>query len=298
MKLEDVLKAKGFTDADLQTLGPMLSDPRFSQAVEGYAGELETKLATAESLNSAWDSKFTGEFGPAMKRMEDRLIEESRRAADYEAQLKLAKEWNLLPENPNPATPNPANPANPNPANPANPNFLTRADFEAGTREAYDHVGRAIAMATNAAQEYQELMGQSVLSYTSQTSDGRTLRGMEALREEAVQSSKRSGRPIRLDEFVAQKFDFAGRRAAADTKRRQESEAAIGRDAVAKYIREHPESANPYTRPPAASLSPFLERASGDKKLPWETGTENQGTQDRLGYVRTKVADDMAKRVQ
>jgi hypothetical protein len=292
MALRDVLKAKGFTDADLETLTPLLSDPR----LEDYVGGLETRASEAESLNGSWDKKFTDEFGPAMRKMEDRLITESRRAADYEAQLKLAKDWNLLPADPAPASPAPPN-GNPLPPDPSK--FLTRADFDAAVNQFSDAHGFALAMSANLALEYQQLMGQSVLSYTTETSDGRTLRGMEAFRQETMQASKRAGRNIGMNEFVAQKFDFAGKRAALEAKGRQEHEDAVGRDAVAKFIREHPESANPFTRPPVTSLSPFLERASGDKKLPWEAAvSENQGTQDRLSFVRTKVAEDMAKRVQ
>jgi len=87
-----------------------------------------------------------------------------------------------------------------------------------------DATGMADAMIADLQEEYHLLTGGRLIDYTMTTSDGRMLRGMTALRAEA------QGKKVPIDRYIAEKFDFAGKRTAADAKRKLEAENAIRAD--------------------------------------------------------------------
>lgn len=260
-KLEAILKEKGWTDEDIKAAEPMLSNQKFRDTLEAeianqeYLAEVGKKDA-AEALR--WREE---EALPTLqKHMDSERAARAELAAKNE-QLKVLQEQGLikleeLKEQPK--------------AEPAKAAFdpkehkLVTFDDVATFAEAE---GNAIAMASDIAAEYQELFGKSLYSYSGQNGK----RGMQALREEAKAAKAKD-----LAEFVANKFNFAGKRSELAQAAADEREKQIRADERAKMIAEQ---ANPNLRPARASLSPFTRVKRDDKDLmPWDNIEERRAS--------------------
>ena len=267
MKLEDILKQKGWTDQDLEAVKPLLTNDKFRSDLEAQFGvltterdEFKTKFEGKENEIEEWR---TNVVNPRIAAAEKEAVEARLEAARLREENQIAKDYGLIPEKPadaKPATPAVSGSA-PEPFDPAKHNLVTRDEIGRFA----DLEGQAIAMATDLAEQYRYLTnGKSLYDYVAPDGQGR---GMVALRKEAVKNKQR------LDEYVAKKFDFAGLQAAIETKRQQEHDAQVAKDAVSKFVQEN--GANPNTRAANPSRMPFIppkqgQSPAGGAKQPWE----------------------------
>ena len=200
MKLEDVLKQQGYSDADLKAIEPMLADSRLRSAMEAQYSNLITERDAFKTEAEKWETwRQNEEYGFLPKTQEEDPAAVAAREAAARAQQGQ-------------------------PANFDTKNFVTRDDIG---RYA-DAEGQAIAMAADLAEDYRVLTGQSIVTYTSP--DGK--RGMSALREEAKTAR------LPLDQYVANKFNFQAKREEIAAKQRLEAENAIRADERSKVAAE------------------------------------------------------------
>lgn len=253
MRIEDVLKAKGLNDEDLSALAPLLANQKFRDTLEGHLAEAELAAETGR-LDSAETVRWRQE--EAIPKIEASLAAEREAKAELaamKARVEAAQAQGLfkMAEQRGEVDPN----KGASQFDPKAYNLVTHEDVA----KFADLEGDAIAMAADLAAEYQELFpGKSLFSYKAQ--DGST--GMRALRKEALAARKT------MSDYVAAKFNFAGRREALATEARAKLEAEIRADERAKSIAE---LTNPNARPLQASMSPLLPKPKDTAgKQPWD----------------------------
>lgn len=259
-KLEDILRRKGYAEADIQALAPMLADQRFRSSLEESFGEVESQRDTHKAELDKWSGDWLTDANAKISRAEQETIRARREAADTREQLKLAKEWGLMEEGSRPEGVVPASSAVS-----ATPGGVF--DPKAHKLVTYDDIGRyaeaegaAIAMANDLSEEYRHLTGKSIFEYES---NGK--RGMSALRAEAIAAKQN------LDTFVAQKFDFTGKRQSITAKRQQEHDDAIRKEAEDRVRGEMASKfGNPNMRQAVQSNAPFIPPKPKEGGQPWE----------------------------
>lgn len=267
-KLEDLLKSRGYTDADLTAMKPMLDDAKFRGAIEDSITGLESAKAAAEKESQEWSTWHQTTAIPTLDKYMNEAETARTDAASVREKLKIAQErgLKLVAEEQNPEPP--PDPGRGEKFDPKKHNLVTMDD----ARQFLDAEGEAIATAQDIALEYFELFGKP-LSYTAQ--DGS--KGFRALRKEAIAAK----RPVY--DFVQEKFKFGDRRSELAQQAKADEEKRIRADERSKNISEF---GNPMARSPQASTSPFSRPAAGGKQ-PWEDSTDR--SEARLDKVLKHV---------
>lgn len=259
MKLEDILKKQGFSDADLAAAGPLLGDARFRGAVEKHVSQTESELSAFQAENDRWADWHEKTNKPQIEALAREKVELASRAGSLDARVR-ALDPTYKPE----GAPTERQPAAGGgaPADFDATKYMTRTAFEEEVKKYASGQGMAIAMANDLAMEYKRLTGADMLDYQTTDSDGRPMTGMSALLMEARRDSKP------LPDYIATKFDFAGKRATAKAASDKAAEDAIRKDERMKVVSEY---GNPNTRPGMPSHSPvFTSRPEAGGKMPWE----------------------------
>ena len=270
-KIEDILKAQGFTDEEIAANAALLADPRTRTALEGSYAKLEGDLATFKTENERWANWHETDGKPLLALYEKERADALADNASLKERLRLAEEAGFAPTSSHkPGDGKPAAAAAADaPFDPKKHKLVTEDDIARYS----DAEGEAIAIMTNISEEYRYLTGGSLFDYTAEV-DGRTLRGAQALRYEAKQARKP------MQEYVSQKFDFAGKRKAIEDKKRADAEAALRADERAKVMKEF---GDPNVRPLMPSANPFAPRNPQNAKQPWDSEkTPSQLRHDRL----------------
>ena len=286
-RLEDILKAKGYTDADIAAAAPLLQDQKFRSTLETEYNlldtertTLKTELADYKTQNEAWEKYNVENVMPQVASMEKRIADTAAEKAALEARLKLAQEAGYAPR-PDAPSPNPnptPQPGSPEAWDPKKHNVPTWDDVH----KLADAEGRAIAMMSNLQEEYRYLTGgKSLFEYSHVTQDGRTLYGAEALRHEA-----QVAKAPNLYDFAAKKFDFSAKRNAIADQQKKAAEEAIRKDERTKVLSE---TLNPNTRQGMPSNNPFIPRTpceqnGGKPKLPWQVPAQERRA-ERLNRI-------------
>lgn len=252
-KLEDVLKANGYSDADIEAMAPMLADSRFRSSMENHFNGLEAKLNETVEFHENWR---TNTANPHIAKQEQIAAAARLESAQLRERLAIVKDLGLLPADEPVVTP--ATPAVSGTFNPKDHKLVTEDDLQRGYAQFADAEGRAIAMAADLNEEYRSLSGgKSLYEYVGQNGK----RGMTALREEAIAAKQQ------LDAYVATKFDFNGKRnAAAEAAQKAHDDAIVARtqaEMATKY-------GNPMLRQPMVSRQPFIPAKNESGKFPWE----------------------------
>jgi hypothetical protein len=269
-KLEELYRAKGLTDADLELLKPLLTDPRFRAPLEETLETLQTENQIFKAENDRWSNWHETDGKPTLELYERDKLAAIERAASLEARLKEAEKAGFAPRRQDP-DPNPQ--PNPQPAafDPKAHKLVTTDDVTKYlTMEA-----QAIARSGNLIEEYRYLTGgQSLIDYTHTFPDGRTLKGLEALLEEA--------RPLNVSvqDLAAKKFDFEGKRNTIAAAQKKAAEDAIRADERAKFIQQY---GQPGQTPLMPSKDPFIPAPrEGQGGQPWERGTAAEQRASRV----------------
>lgn len=272
--LEEIYKAKGYTDADLEVIKPLLTDSKFRGVLEGELTSLGETVRKYEDENKNWADWHKNTAEPTLSLYEKERADALSENASLKERLRLAEEGGFVPRRSEPATPAPTVTPTPTAATMPQPfdasKFLTMDQAsEFAKREAL-----AIAKSGNMLEEHRHLTGKSLIEYEAKTADGRTLKGLEALLEE----SRAANTP--LDVYTAKKFDYDGKRAAIADAQRKAAEDAIRADERAKVMSTYGQVGN---GPMMPSRQPFVPRSSGENaKQPWERGTDRDRTNARV----------------
>lgn len=274
MTFEEILKSKGWTDADLNDPANKGVLDRMRPMVEEVYGA----VAERDSLKSEYTGyrkQVEEEWTPAVNQRvldaEATALKAQEDAARLKARLEFGRSNGWVPEEEGETEPTP-------------PAFDPRAHklvTEDDIAKFSDLEGRAIAMASDIRDEYSHLTGKSLFDYTGR--DGK--RGMVALREEAIQARKP------LDSYVAEKFNFSGLRqqkeeeakAAWERKIREEERTRTTQELASRY-------GTPNLRPAVPSRQPLVRE--GETKMPWEQSL------DSLRASRRERAFKLEQKVQ
>lgn len=258
-KLEELLKAQGFTDEEIAANSALLNDPKVRGALETSYQKLEADLGSFKTENENWKNWHEEHGKPTLALYETERNDARAENAGLKERLRLAEEGGFAPTSSHKDPPK--DPAK-DPVKAFDPKDYKLVTQDDVARFA-DLEGQAIAMATNLAEEYRILTGgKSIYDYSYATSDGRNLRGMVALRHEAIQAKQP------MDKFVESKFDFAGKRQSIADAQKKAAEDAIRAEERAKMAKEY---GDPNLRPLVPSREPFIPRnAEGKVTHPWE----------------------------
>jgi hypothetical protein len=265
MTFEEILKSKGWTDEELADKGLKSVLSRLKPVVEETYGEIETHKSAAAKAKEEYDAYkreaeevWTPAANARITAAEKEAVEARRKAADYAEQLRIARDYGLLPTEEERKAEAPANGASPSPSfDPKAHKLVTYDDVE----QFAQREGDAIAMSHDLGAEYEHLTGKKMFEYTGQ--DGK--RGMTALRAEAARTRQD------LNTYVAAKFDFSTLRAKKESDRMAQWEAKIRAEASEQARSEMAaRMGNPLLRAPSASTRPFLPPAKPSSGQPWE----------------------------
>jgi hypothetical protein len=276
--LEQVLKSRGYTDADLAGMAAVLNDPRFRKSLEeeitraDQLAEANTKLST--DLN-AYDKWFTDEISPEhtklLKEREDAIAEN----AGLKARLELAQKGGMRKqgEQQDPAAIAEADRVAREATEAARragtpqPRYVDEATFQG----AFEATGSAIAGAVNLARQHEKLFGAD--------SD----LDMEVLYAEA----KAAKLPVKA--YWEKKYHVAEKRQEMATKAASDREAAIRADERQKLTVEFGIGSNPNLRMLSPSNNPFTARKRPEgEKQPWER-SETEATNARIQKAYEKA---------
>lgn len=284
MKLEDILKSRGWTDADIAAAGPMLADARFRADMEASYGAVASERDELKGKDDAWQRQLDEQWQPRVTAAEKEAQAARLEAANLKEQLKIAKDYGYM-------TPEAEAAAEAKIAAAT----ATANGYDPKNHPSWDDVkkfgeaqGDAIAIVNDLAAEYAYLNGGKSLYEYETTIDGRTLRGMQAIRAEA--KVNRQG----LEQYVSKKFDFEGKRTAMRAKAAQDHDDAIRRETVESTRAEMAaQYGNPMMRTAMPSRAPFIpaKPASGGKQ-PWELtqGERKAARVTRAMEIQTKTA--------
>lgn len=263
-RLEDILKSDGWTEEELAN-SPLLQDQRFRSSLEKQYQAVEGERDRWKSERDNYEQWRENTANPHIAAIERETMKARGEAAALREQLKLAKEWNLVPEDQNQpaATPQPQN----TPANFDQSQFYTKDDIN----KLADGYGEGIVQANDLAEEYKYLYNKPLFEYAIEV-DGRTLRGMTALRHEAKQNRKN------VIDYTREKFNFGNRHKEMAEQRAREHDEKIRQEAIreteSKYAQQR---SNPFLTVPQNSRSTFIpgtpssQSADGKApKQPWD----------------------------
>lgn len=261
--LEQLLKESGYDDAALESVKPLLSDPKFRRAVEAQLTRAEAAEAAAARSKAdldQYDDWYQTKATPVLQTaLNEAATARAERAAAVE-QLKAAQEYGLAKV---------AAAAGHEPAAPVTPS--TPAGFDASKyvdnttfQQAFEQTGAAIADAQDLAEEHRELFG--------------TRLNLKILREEALKNRM----------TVRQYWETKNNVSAKREQLVQEAQAKHDKEVADRAITEYRSTErNPFTRTPGVSNNPFTNAKPGDKQ-PWDI-PENERSNSRVQKALGKL---------
>src|ERR1017187_6290046 len=145
-KLEDILKSRGYSVADLEGIAPLLADQRFRSTLEESYGTVETERETLRA-----DLQGARDVGNAtIGGLEQQVIAYRRKLADSDERLRIAKDLGYIDENTTATAPPVAAPAGFDPKD-----FITRPDLEGTVKMFSEAEGNAMVLLDDLSDEYE-----------------------------------------------------------------------------------------------------------------------------------------------
>ncbi len=281
MKLEDLLKQQGYTEADLKSIEPLLADSRFRSSMEASLGNLVTERDSFKGRVDELEEWREKTVIPKMDEWAAQATQARTEAARLREENAIAKEYGYLPKNQQQqedpavvAARESAARAQQSTGQPAadNKNYLTRDD----ANQFAQSQAMAMAQFTNLAEEYRVLNpGKSLFEYQGQNG----LVGLEALLQEQYVAK------VPLKQYVANKFNFQAKRDEIAAAQRKASEDAIRQDERAKVSAEW---GNPMLRAPMPSRHAIVPPKVADTGMPWDK-TPNELKERRMQNAMKSV---------
>lgn len=265
-KLEDVLKAKGFTDQEITDMAPMLSNAKFRATLEAELTDRDTRIQAVEKDLNEYDRWFTQEITPKHEELvaKNRELEAEAAAAKARAEAyqkstmrqqgnqqseeeRLRQEQEALKQQQQPTF---------------DPNKYVTADT---FKQGFEQVGEAVASAMDIASDHMQLFPGQYLNMSQLRLDARAAR-----------------KPVR--QYWEEKYKVT-------EKRQQMADAAIQERIDAAVKAKEQElmvtfgGSNPNMNALRPSNNPFVIRksasAGAQNKQPWEI-TEAERSRARI----------------
>ncbi|MGH7184481.1 MAG: hypothetical protein ACREJN_21255 [Nitrospiraceae bacterium] len=266
--LEQVLKARGYSDTELAAMSTVLQDPRFRKNLEEEIAAADTAREQNTKLTKdldEYDRWFTNEITPEhtklLKEREDAVAE----AAASKARLELIQKRGMQRQGEiqDPALASDAEKAAQEAAERARAagQPTTKYVDEQTFQGAFERTGEAIASGVDLMFDHQELFG--------------TRLNMQQIFLDA----KAAKMPVR--KYWESHFKVAEKRAEIAEKARGDNEARIRDDQRQKDALEFGGGSNPNLRVPIQSRNPFVSRRAEGEKQPWEIN-ENERNLSRV----------------
>jgi len=258
-KLEDVLKANGYSDADIEAMGPMLADQKFRGSMEAHFSRLEAERDDYKGKYETYENWRETVANPHIAQQERIAAEARIDAAKAREEAKIARELGLFPKDDDTKKP-PADLSVSGAFNPKDHKLVTEDDLAKGYARFSDLEGDAIASVGDLLEEYRYLSGgKSLIEYVDPTTGKK---GLTALREEAKK------RNMHVGDLVAQKFDFEGKRRAVSEAAQKAHDDKIRAEERAAMATQY---GNPMLRTPSPSRQAFIPpKTETGGKFPWE----------------------------
>jgi hypothetical protein len=283
-KLEDVLKSKGYTDADLSNISTLLSDSRFRSSLE--ASFEETAQQARDARDAEWESIKTSQWQPIIEKSEKDAMEARREAARLREENAIAKDYGYLGgdeakqrleaqerERHNREEQERGNRGGFNPNDPAVQDFSGKFAVAQG---------RAMAMYTDISNAHQRLFGEPLESF-------------EALYNDFLALPATARQTTSMRDLWERKYNVPAKRAEIDARRQSDHDAAVSKQAVEKYIMDNPQlHSQPMMQGPRLSNSPFLPKPSEAAKQPWEKTAQER----RSARVERATQNELKLRIQ
>lgn len=272
MKLEEILKAAGWSDADIAAMAPMLADARFRESIERQYGAVATERDALKGRDAEWARLKDEEWQPRVNDYEKQLTDARLENAQLRERMKLAKDFGYVNDDGLGKIDEATRKAEEERNKSANGFDPAKWISKEEAAKLMDAEGRAIAMMSDLSAEYSRLYpNQTLFDYETEI-DGRVMRGASALRVEAM--AKR----MPLDRYVAEKFDFSGKRQALKEQRQKEHDDAIRKEAEAKVRQELAEQyGNPMMRTAVPSRhAQFIPKPESGGAFPTGTKAEQK----------------------
>jgi hypothetical protein len=259
--LEQILKAKGYSDADLTGMAPLLSDAKFRGALEDEFGAIETDRDKQAKAVKDWDEWHQTVALPKLQEEMDARQTAEADAGANRARLETLQKQGLikLEEQRNP---------------PKEEKPVDQFDYKKYGLVTRDDVaqlanleGEAIMLAQDIAAEHAAL-GLGPLKFRE-------------LRKAAMEAK------MPVDRYWEQTYKVPEKRQELATRHAQEAEAKIRADERSKVTSEY---ANPQTRPGVTSRASFLPQPKpGEAKMPWDDA--NARTAARVDKAVHKIME-------
>lgn len=291
---KQILKARGYTDEELTGLA-LLNDSRFTQALEAEDAERERLVAEntkAKADLEATTTWYTNEAVPALNQNMQEVVKSRAEIARLNAQLKAEQDLGMRrvanQDNGGVNTGNNGGTGagagsgggSGSGAGSGSPDYTPYDERYVGREvftQAFAQTGEAIAMAADISEDHRDLFGR------------RLPEGIGGLRAK-YQRATQTGFKGDLRSFWEQEFKVSERRAELAAKEREDHDNKIREETRRQVMSEF---ANPMTRTPMASNSPFvkkkIEGGTVDGKQPWERGPVEHRRAERVVKFGTKV---------
>jgi len=258
MKLDEILKSKGFSDADIAVLTPAMRE-----TLEATYSGLETERDTLRSVNDEWKNKLDTEYQPAITKAEKIAADARMEAATLREQVAIAKEFGYLTEEAASAAAARVVAATPPAFDPKQHNLVTMSDIPTLARAQ----GKAMSTYVDIANEHARLFGKSIEEFGTLYDDFLT--------------AQQRNPAATIRSIWEAKYKVPERRAELAKQEQEAHDKQVADAATAKYISEHGGNPNLQMRTP--SSQPFIPaKPAAEKGLPWERGTPGQLKTQRI----------------
>lgn len=294
-KAREILKARGYTDEELNGL-TLLTDTRFAAALEAEDAERErlvTEHAKIQGDLEATTRWYHNEAVPALNKALTDATSARAERAKLEAQIKAEQDYGMRRvadqdrsgdrgDQGQGGDRGQGGQGNRDSGNrdSSNPDYTSLDQRYIGAdtfKQAFAQTGEAIAMATDIMEDHRDLFGKRLPG------------GIGELRSKYHKATETGFRGT-LRDYWEKEYDIPTRRTEISTKERDDHDNKIRQEERQKVMSEF---ANPMTRTPESSRSPFTRKVvnggTSDGKQPWERGTVEQRRSERVVKFGTKV---------
>lgn len=252
MTLEQVLKARGYTDQELADLGPALSNPKFRQSLEAELADLNTKVTSQNDIIAKTGEWYNNTALPTIEKTQADLISERAERARLQKALEEVQSRGMFDLAKAGINLNPVKEEKVVDPNAFDPNKYVTTDT---LKSMASGVGESVTELHDLTEEYRTLF------------PGKPVPKMTELRREA------QSRGLSLTQHMEAKFNLSARRQELEQESIKRREEEIRLDERRKIMESQ---SNPNLRSMGPSTSSIIAKKMEGGKQPWEMTKEER----------------------